>query len=146
MDESITQAIIDDVVARLKQHHPTLSVVETPDNPSTYALRHPVGEILVQYTSSDFAEPDNTGGNYPGAPVVDRPQRRRVNIQLTLVLRSLTGANGTTVTLDQVRNSLKKFRPRHCLTQVYFLGEGFISEKQGIWQYGLRTAVELWEK
>ena len=146
MDESITQDIIDDVVARLKQHHPTLSVVETPDNPSTYALRHPVGEILVQYTSSDFAEPDNTGGNYPGAPVVDRPQRRRVNIQLTLVLRSLTGANGTTVTLDQVRNSLKKFRPRHCLTQVYFLGEGFISEKQGIWQYGLRTAVELWEK
>ena len=146
MDESITQDIIDDVVARLKQHHPTLSVVETPDNPSTYAFRHPVGEILVQYTSSDFAEPDNTGGNYPGAPVVDRPQRRRVNIQLTLVLRSLTGANGTTVTLDQVRNSLKKFRPRHCLTQVYFLGEGFISEKQGIWQYGLRTAVELWEK
>ena len=146
MDESITQAIIDDVIARLEQHHPTLSVVETPDNPSAYALRHPIGEILVQYTSSDFAEPDNTGGNYPGAPAVDRPQRRRVNIQLTLVLRSLTGANGTTVTLDQVRNSLKKFRPRHCLTQVYFLGEGFISEKQGIWQYGLRTAVELWEK
>ena len=146
MDESITQDIIDDVVARLKQHHPTLSVVETPDNPSAYALRHLIGEILVQYTSSDFAEPDNTGGNYPGAHAVDRPQRRRVNIQLTLVLKSLTGANGTTVTLDQVRNSLKKFRPRHCLTQVYFLGEGFISEKQGIWQYGLRTAVELWEK
>ena len=146
MDESITQDIIDDVVARLKQHHPTLSVVETPDNPSAYALRHLIGEILVQYTSSDFAEPDNTGGNYPGAPAVDRPQRRRVNIQLTLVLKSLTGANGTTVTLDQVRNNLKKFRPRHCLTQVYFLGEGFISEKQGIWQYGLRTAVELWEK
>ena len=146
MDESITQDIIDDVVARLKQHHPTLSVVETPDNPSAYALRHLIGEILVQYTSSDFAEPDNTGGNYPGAPAVDRPQRRRVNIQLTLVLKSLTGANGTTVTLDQVRNSLKKFRPRHCLTQVYFLGEGFISEKQGIWQYGLRTAVERWEK
>ena len=146
MTQSITQDIIDDVVARLKQHHPTLSVIATPDNPSSYALRHPVGEILVQYTSSDFAEPDNTGGNYPNAPVVDRPQRRRVNIQLTLVLRSLSGANGTTVTLDQVRNSLKKFRPRHCLTQVYFLGEGFVSEKQGIWQYGLRTAVELWEK
>lgn len=146
MNESITQDIINDVVARLKQLHPTLSVIETPDNPSGYALRHPAGEILVQYTSSDFAEPDNTGGNYPGAPVVERSQRRRVNIQLTLVLKSLGGANGTTVTLDQVRNSLKKFRPRHCLTQVYFLGEGFISEKQGIWQYGLRTAVELWEK
>ena len=146
MPESITQDIIGDVVARLKHHHPALSVIETPDNPSTYALRHAVGEILVQYTSSDFAEPDNTGGNYPNAPVVDRPQRRRINIQITLVLRSLKGANGTTITLDQVRNSLKKFRPRHCLTQVYFLGEGFVSEKQGIWQYGLRTAVELWEK
>ncbi|MCX5466495.1 Gp37 family protein [Acinetobacter nematophilus] len=144
--DSITQDIIDDYVARLTEHHKNLSVKETPDNPSNYALRHPVGEILVQYTSSDFAEPDNTGGNYPNAPVVDRPQRRRVNIQLTLVLKSLKGANGTTATLDQVRNSLKKFRPRHCLTQVYFLGEGFISEKQGIWQYGLRTAVELWEK
>ncbi|WP_049044393.1 Gp37 family protein [Acinetobacter bereziniae] len=144
--DSITQDILDDYVARLIQHHQKLSVKETPDKPSAYALKHPVGEILVQYTSSDFAEPENTGGNYQGAPLVDRPQRRRVNIQLTLVLRSLKGANGTTATLDQVRNSLKKFRPRHCLTQVYFLGEGFISEKQGIWQYGLRTAVELWEK
>jgi hypothetical protein len=142
----ITQDIIDDYVARLAAAHSQLSVKETPDNPSKYALMHPVGEILVQYTSSDFAEPDNSGGNYPGAPVVDRPQRRRVNIQLTLVLRSLSGSNGTTKTLDQVRNSLKKFRPRHCLTQVYFLGEGFVSEKQGIWQYALRTAVELWEK
>lgn len=143
---SITQDITDDYVERLAQHHPDLSVIETPDDPSSYALLHPVGEILVQYTSSDFAEPDNTGGNYEGAPLRDIPQRRRINVQLTLVLRSLGGANGTTITLDQVRNSLKKFRPRHCLTQVYFLGEGFISEKQGIWQYGLRTAVELWEK
>lgn len=146
MNDSITQDILDDFVARLTAAHPQLSVRETPDNPSGYALLHSVGEILVQYTSSEFAEPDNSGGNYPDAPEIDRPQRRRLNIQLTLVLRSLKGTNGTTVTLDQVRNTLKKFRPRHCLTQVYFLGEGFISEKQGIWQYGLRTAVELWEK
>jgi hypothetical protein len=143
---SQTQDILDDYVARLVAAHEKLSVRETPDKPSNYALRHPVGEILVQYAGSDFIEPDNTGGNYPNAPVVDRPQRRRVNIQLTLVLRSLSGANGTTQTLDNVRDSLKKFRPRHCLTQVYFTGEGFISENQGIWQYGLRTAVELWEK
>lgn len=143
---SKTQDIIDDYVERLKTAHPTLSVIQTPDNPSKYALRQPKGEIVVQYTSSDFAEPDNTGGNYPGAPLIDRPQRRRVNIQLTLVLRSLSGANGTTQVLDSVRDSLKKFRPRHCLTQVYFLGDGFISEEQGIWQYGLRTAVELWEQ
>lgn len=144
--DSVTQDIIDDFVARVAERNTKLSVKQTPDKPSDYALRHPVGEVLVQYSSSDFAEPDNTGGNYPDAPLVDRPQRRRVNIQLTLVLRSLSGANGTNITLDRVRNSLKKFRPRHCLTQVYFVGEGFISEKQGIWQYGLRTAVELWEK
>lgn len=146
MADSITQDILDDYVARLAAGHPKLSVRATPDNPSSYALVHPVGEILVQYTSSDFAEPDNSGENYPGAPEIDRPQRRRLNIQLTLVLRSLSGPTGTVMTLDDVRNTLKKFRPRHCLTQVYFLGEGFISEKQGIWQYGLRTAVELWEK
>lgn len=143
---SQTQDILDDYVTRLAAGHPKLSVRKTPDNPSNYALMHPVGEILVQYSSSEFAEPDNTGGNYPNAPVVDRPQRRRIQIQLTLVLRSLSGPDGTEVILDDVRNTLKKFRPRHCLTQVYFLGEGFISEKQGIWQYGLRTAVELWEK
>ena len=146
MSQSITQDILDDYVERLTAAHTKLSVRATPDNPSAYALIHPVGEILVQYTASDFAEPNNTAGNYLGAPVVDRPQKRRINIQLTLVLRSLGGANGTTQVLDHVRNSLKKFRPRHCLTQVYFLGEGFISEKQGIWQYGLRTAVELWEQ
>lgn len=144
---SITQDVTDDYVARLKvAFDKQLSVKETPDKPSDYALVHPVGEILVQYTSSDFADPAKTGGDYEGAPVRDVPQRRRLNIQLTLVLRSLSGANGTTQTLDAVRDSLKKFRPRHCLTQVYFTGEGFISEKQGIWQYGLRTAVELWEK
>lgn len=144
---SITQDILDDYIARLTAAHgKRLSVKETPDNPSNYALVHPIGEILVQYTSSDFAEPANTGGNYQGAPLHDLPQKRRVNIQLTLVLRSLGGANGTTQVLDDVRDSLKKFRPRHCLTQLYFTGEGFISEKQGIWQYGLRTAVELWEK
>lgn len=143
---SQTQDILDDYVARLKERHKTLSVKKTPDNPSNYALSHPVGEILVQYASSDFAEPANNGGDYIGAPVREVAQKRRVNIQLTLVLRSLSGANGTDQTLDAVRDSLKKFRPRHCLTQVYFTGEGFISEKQGIWQYGLRTAVELWEK
>lgn len=143
---SITQAIIEDYVSRLKESHKKLGVKETPDKPSDYALSHPVGEILVQYTSSDFLEPEQSGGNYEGAPVRKVPQKRRVNIQLTLVLRSLGGANGIPLTLDAVRDSLKEFRPRHCLTQVYFIGEGFISEKQGIWQYGLRTAVELWEK
>ena len=143
---SQTQDIIDDYVARLTEAHKKLSVKETPDNPSGYALSHPIGEILVQYTSSDFAEPSDSGGNYQSAPLRDVPQKRRINIQLTLVLRSLRGANGTTQTLDAVKDSLKKFRPRHCLTQVYFLGDGFISEKQGIWQYGLSTAVELWEK
>lgn len=143
---STTQDIIDDFIARLKESHKKLGVKGTPDKPSDYALGHPVGEILVQYTSSDFLEPEHSGGNYEGAPVRKVPQKRRINIQLTLVLRSLSGANGTTQTLDAVRDSLKEFRPRHCLTQVYFTGEGFISEKQGIWQYALRTAVELWEK
>lgn len=143
---SITQDIIDDYVARLTERHTDLTVNETPDNPSEYALRDPVGEILVQYTASEFAEPADTGASYQGAPLIDVVQRRRVNIQLTLVLKSLSGAHGTTQQLDKLRDSLKKFRPRHCLTQVYLLGEGFISEKHGVWQYGLRTAVELWEK
>lgn len=143
---SITQDIVDDYVERLQKAHPQLAVKPTPDNPSKYALRHPVGEILVQYSSSDFAEPNNTGGDYPNAPVVDRPQRRRIHIQLTLVMRSLSGEAGQTETLDHVRDSLKLFRPRHCLSQVYFISEGFIDEKQGIWQYALRTAVQLWEK
>lgn len=143
---SITKDIQDDFESRLKAAFPKLSVRPTPDNPSTYALRHPIGEILIQYTGSDFIEPEDTGGNYPNAPVIDRPQKRRVNIQLTLVLKSLSGPNGTVEKLDEVRDALKLFRPRYCLTQVYFTGEGFISEKDGVWQYALRTAVELWEK
>lgn len=142
---SKTQAIIDDYIARLKEQITDLAISEMPDSPSSYALKHPVGEILVQYIGSDFIAPDLSGGNYQNAPLVDRPQRRRVNIQLTLVLRSLKGANGTTQRLDAVRDALKKLRPQHCLTQVYFVAESFISEKQGIWQYGIKTAVEMWE-
>lgn len=146
MSVSITQDVIDDYVARIKAAFPELSVLEMPDQPSTYALIHPKGEILVQYSNSDFAAPESSGQNYQGAPVRDVPQRRRINIQLTVVLRSLRGVTGTTQVLDRLRGGLKKFRPRHCLSQVYFVSEGFISEKQGIWQYGLSTAVELWEK
>ncbi|EFF83316.1 hypothetical protein HMP0015_1221, partial [Acinetobacter haemolyticus ATCC 19194] len=32
--------------------------------PSSYALRHPIGELLVQYASSDYVEPTATGGDY----------------------------------------------------------------------------------
>lgn len=140
------QEIIEDYLTRLKASHPHLSVIPTPDKPSSYALRHPIGELLVQYASSDYVEPTATGGDYIGAPIRDLPQRRRLNIQITVVVKSLSGAHGATEVLSTVRDSLKKFRPRHCLTQVYFTGDGFISENQGVWQYGLRTAVEKWEK
>lgn len=142
----ITQDIVDDYKQRLVAAALGVAVSDTPDKPSGYALIHPVGEILVQYTNSDFMEAPQSNGNYQGAPLRDVPQMRRVNIQLTLVLRSLLGPHGTTQKLDAVRDCLKKFRPRHCLTQVYFVSEGFISEKQGVWQFGLNTAVELWEK
>lgn len=142
---SKTQAIIDDYIARLKEHINDLAISEMPDSPSQYALKHQKGEILVQYVGSEFAEPDLSGGNYPNAPLVDRPQRRRINIQLTLVIKSLRSASNTTTRLDDIRNALKKFRPTDCLTQVYFVGEQFIGETQGIWQYGIKTAVELWE-
>lgn len=142
---SKTQAIIDDYITRLKEHISDLAISEMPDSPSSYALKHPQGEILVQYVGSEFAEPDLSGCNYPNAPLLDRPQRRRINIQLTLVIKSLRSANSTTARLDDIRNSLKKFRPTDCLTQVYFVAESFISETQGIWQYGIKTAVELWE-
>lgn len=143
---SITQDIVDDYIQRLKDGDLKVAVSETPDNPSAYALRHPVGEILVQYTNSDFMEPDLSNLDYQGAPERTVPQKRRVNIQLTLVLRSLRGSHGTGQKLDAVRDCLKQFRPRHCIKQVYFVSEGFISEKQGIWQFGLNTATELWEK
>ena len=140
------QDIIEDYLARLKASHPQLSVIPTPDKPSSYALRHSIGELLVQYASSDYVDPATAGGDYIGAPLRDLPQRRRLNIQITVVVKSLSGAHGATEVLSTVRNSLKKFRPRHCLTQVYFTGEGFLSENQGVWHYGLKTAVEKWEK
>ncbi len=62
---SKTQAIIDDYIARLKEHITDLAISEMPDSPSAYALKHPVGEILVQYIGSEFAEPDLSGGQLP---------------------------------------------------------------------------------
>ena len=143
---SITKDIVDDYIQRLKTSDLKIAVSNTPDKPRGYVLKHPLGEVLVQYTNSDFLEPPKSNQDYQGAPLRKIPQLRRVNIQLTLVLRSLVGPHGTTEKLDQVRDCLKEFRPRHCNTQVFFLSEGFISEDQGIWQYGLNTAVELWEK
>lgn len=143
---SITQDVIDDYIERLQSANLGLAISEMPDSPSAYALRHTVGEVLVQYSNSNYAPPAEGGQNYPGALTKPQPQQRQLNIQLTVVLKSLRGPNGTNQKLDDVRNCLKEFRPRHCLSQVWFKQDGFIKETQGIWHYGISTAVTLWEK
>lgn len=143
---SVTQDIIADYIERLTNAKLGLAISEMPDSPSSYALKHAVGEVLVQYSASQYAPPTESGQNYQGAPTKPQPQQRQINIQLTVVLKSLRGPNGTNQKIDEIRDALKQFRPRHCLTQVWFKEDGFISEKQGVWQYGISTAVLLWEK
>lgn len=130
---AMTLTIIDAVVARLKAAFPDLTAEYFPDNPADYRLNHPKGALLVSYLGAKYGDPIDTSA------VV---QEATPKLSITVTLRQLNGTNGAIAVLTRLRKALIGFKPPDCRRKIWAVGEKFIGESAGIWQYALDVATE----
>ena len=130
---AVTLTIIDAVVARLKAAFPDLAVEYFPDKPAEYRLNHPKGALLVSYLGAKYDEPIDTSA------VV---QPAVIKFAITATLRQLNGKEGAVAVLTRLRSALIGYKPPNCRRKVWAIGEQFLGESAGIWQYALDVATE----
>jgi hypothetical protein len=132
-DKTQTEQLLDSFVARLKAgFSQTLAVELFPESPSQYRLNHSRGAVLVAYGKSTFGDSEATDAVF---------QERRLVFRLTLVFRQLNGKDGAIAYLDHVRGCLAGWFPPHCDQACRPVGEQFIGQVQGLWQYGIDVAT-----
>lgn len=120
------------IINKLKQDITDLEVRSFPDNTSDYHLKHPKGSVLVHYNSAKF----------------NKSLFKEVIIQECALIfdvisinRNLRDNNGSYETLERIRNSLTGFKLDSC-EKIYPIEENFITEDNGIWQYGVRFQMK----
>jgi len=130
---AVTLTIIDAVVERLKTAFQDLAVEYFPDKPSEYRLNHPKGALLVSYLGAKYQEPIDT-------TAVVQPATIKLNV--TVVLRQLNGKDGAVAMLMRLRAALIGYKPPNCRRKVWAVGEQYLGESAGIWQYALDVSTE----
>lgn len=130
---AVTLTIIDAVVARLQAAFQDMAVEYFPDKPSEYRLNHPKGALLVSYLGAKYQEPIDTSA-------VVQPATLKLNV--TVVLRQLNGKDGAVAMLTRLRSALIGYKPPNCRRKVWAVGEQFLGETAGIWQYALDVSTE----
>ena len=130
---AVTLTIIDAVVARLKAAFPDLAVEYFPDKPAEYRLNHPKGALLVSYLGAKYFDPIDTSAIVQPAVV---------KFAITATLRQLNGKDGAVAVLTRLRSALIGYKPPNCRRKVWAVGEQFLGESAGIWQYALDVATE----
>lgn len=128
--EDIEQGII----GRLKDKITGVAIEGFPERPSEYNLLHAKGALLVRYAGSSFSEPRATDIIY---------QHRRVEFEVTVVMRHLRSHEGAYAYLDAVRIALTGYRPYPNCEKMYPVKEEFIGEDAGIWQYAITFAMTM---
>ena len=127
-----TLEIVVAIKGRLAAKLPGLAVEYFPDRPDEYRLNHPKGALLVSYLGSRF-------GDVADIEIV--AQERTAKFSVTVLLRQLNGNGGAIDVLDQVRLAVAGFRPPDC-RKVWIVGERYLGESTGIWQYAVDFATE----
>lgn len=121
------------IIERLKSKISDVLVEGFPEKPSEYKLLHPKGALLVSYAGSTFSEPE----------AVDIVlQTRKIEFDITVVMRHLRTHEGAYAYLDAVRTVLTGYRIPGC-SKMYPTREQFISEENGIWQYAITFTLTV---
>lgn len=128
-----TTEILDAVVARLARAVPAVATEYFPEKPETYRLNHPVGALLLSYAGSVYGKQLDT------TAVI---QPRVLTLSVTVILRQLNGRAGAVDVLDDARQALLGFKPPDCRRRMWAIGEKFLGETAGLWQYALEMATE----
>jgi len=119
------------IVNKLKTDISDLKVEAYPDNPKDYLLRHAQGSVLVHYNGAKFNK---------SALEAIIAQETILTWDIILICRNLRNNDGVYDNLDKIRESLTGFKLDSC-EKMYPVEEDFISENNGVWQYGIRFQV-----
>lgn len=129
---SATKPILDSILAHLQATLPKYAVQLFPDHPAQYRFVHPLGAVLIGYQSSEFKDLRD----------VDLiAQERCMVLHFTVFGRGLHGDGAALDLLDALRLAIVGFRPVNA-EPIHLLGERFLSETAGAWQYELRAQTE----
>ncbi|GAB6035876.1 hypothetical protein JCM15519_04350 [Fundidesulfovibrio butyratiphilus] len=113
-----------DMVALLAAALPDLRVESFPDKPDAYRLGNQVGAVLVGYAGSRLPDPFVLAGNI---------QKRRLEYQLVVKVRSLRDHSGAYAVLETIRAALAGQDLRGA--RFYPVREQFEDVSSGVWTY-----------
>ena len=123
--------IENNIIEKLKDTFPNILVQGFPDKPSEFLLLHSIGALLVHYQGSTYSNTDALGFI---------SQENKKEFSITVVTRNLRTNDGAYTYLDKVKSVLTGFEPEGC-SKLMPIKDFFISENNGIWQYGINFTL-----
>lgn len=119
------------IIKKLKISFPELLVEGFPDKPAEFILLHPIGAILVHYQGSNY-----TNSNSFSSIIQDNKKE----FSITIITRNLHSNEGSYEYIDKVKTILTGFKINEC-SELMPIKDFFISENNGIWQYGINFSL-----
>lgn len=123
--------IENSIIEKLKTSFPEVLVQGFPDKPSEFILLHPIGALLIHYQGSNYTSTNALG-------FVSQDNKKEFSI--TVVTRNLRSNKGAYEFIDGIKSVLTGFSPDGC-SKLSPSKDFFISEKAGIWQYGVNFTL-----
>ena len=123
--------IENNIIEKLKDTFPNILVQGFPDKPSEFLLLHSIGALLVHYQGSTYSNTDALGFI---------SQENKKEFSITIVTRNLRTNDGAYEYIDKVKSVLTGFEPKGC-SKLMPSKDYFISENNGIWQYGINFTL-----
>jgi hypothetical protein len=121
-----------DMVALLATALPDLHVEPFPDKPDAYRLTQAYGAVLVAYAGSRLPDPSVLAGT---------AQKRRLEFQLVVKVRSLRDHTGAYAVLEAIRAALAG-QALHG-ARFYPVREQFEDVSSGVWTYLAVYAADI---
>lgn len=126
MISEIETAIVDRLATRLTG----VSVEAFPNKPDTYPFQHPTGTVLVAFGRATYSAPH----------AIDLVVlERRIEWDITLLMRSLGDHAGAYPVLDAIRLSLTGWRTCGA-SKLMPVREQFLDQHQDVWSFALTMA------
>lgn len=123
--------IENSIIQKLKEAFPEILVEGFPDKPSEFILLHYKGALLVHYQGSTYSNTDALGFV---------TQENKKEFSITVVTRNLRTNDGAYELIDKIKSVLTGFEIKGC-SELSPSKDFFISENNGIWQYGINFTL-----
>jgi hypothetical protein len=133
-DTDIISAIEAEVVQRLKEFLPELTVESMPNDAAAYERAFRVGAVLVQYSGSEYRS------EFVLANVF---QERVARFGVLLMIRDLRGQKGAYVHLDTVRQALVGLLPAGNLSPMYLIDDQYTDRAENVWVFTLTFGIQI---